>query len=117
MALENLLCEQCGATYYGDPDEVRLCLDCEEEPEERNVSVFTIDTVTDHEFRPFATLAEALAAASYYGLEDADFCIDEQDAVSGHKYDVHYRNEQHARTYHAAMEAAKNAYWQERNRK
>jgi hypothetical protein len=110
MPLENLNCEQCGVPYYGDPYEVRLCLACDEEPEERNVSVFTIDTVTDHDFRPFATLQAALTAASYCGLADVDFCIDEEDAISHHKYDVHYRNEQHREAYRRAMEETARAY-------
>lgn len=117
MPLEKLMCDQCGVTYYGDPTEVRLCLDCDDEPEERNVSVFTINTVTDHEFQPFNTLDEALMAADYARLADADFCIDEEDAISHHGYDVHFRNEQHAQTYRAAMDAAKEAYWRERNSK
>lgn len=115
--LENLTCTECGNAYYGDPSEVRLCLACDpDDVAERNVSVFTIDTVTDHEFEAFGTLAEALAAADEAGLEDADWCIDEKDAVSHHQYDVHYRNDEHRSRYQAALEAAKQAWWEEHRR-
>lgn len=66
-----------------------------------------IDTVVDRDFTAFATLQQALEAASYYGLEDVDFVIQEADAMSRHVYEIHFRNEQHREAYYGAMKEAK----------
>jgi len=105
--LQNMTCEQCGKAYHGDPTEVRLCLDCDDDPWERNVSLYAIDSLTAHEFPTFATLEEAFAAADDTpGLEDAYFVVDEQDAISHHAFDIHYRNDAHRHTHQKALAEA-----------
>src|SRR5215467_6166017 len=116
MALENLICEHCGERYHGDPAEVRLCLTCDEDRDERNVTVFCIDSFTDIAGVSYGTLEDALAAADAAGLADIDFVVDERDPISYHGVDVHYRNDAHREAYQAAMREAARIFREERTR-